>query len=255
MISFSSKQSKGYTSSQSTHPSNILLRSSSVSYDSVLKFTNFCFDSFPKQFIARCYLHLWWYFLFRKLVPKSKLWNMSSVMFFSTIECRFSIIWFSGRAYFAAERIGVSVVAIDLDKPIQGLHWWLLAVTWQPNVALPIWCSLFETLWPSTDWRLNYITLEFFIKASMDHKRSTKATILWFTSPGDKLNKLKPFLINSFGFFFCDTLYNVYGPGPLVPALAALASSSSVITEFRWYEKQTFFRWLLHHSLVSKEIF
>ena len=173
---------------------------------------------------------------------------------FSTIECRFSIILFSGRAYFAAERIGVSVVAIDPDKPIQGLHWWLLAVTWQPNVALPIWCSLFETLWPSTDWRLNYITLEFFIKASMDHKRSTKATILWFTSPGDKLNKLKPFLINSFGFFFCDTLYNVYGPGPLVLALAALASSSSVITEFRWYEKQTFFRWLLHHSLVSKEI-
>ena len=166
---------------------------------------------------------------------------MSSVMFFPTIECRFSIIWFSGRAYFAAERIGVSVVAIDPDKPIQGLHWWLLAVTWQPNVALPIWCSLFETLWPSTDWRLNYITLEFFIKASMDHKRSTKATILWFTSPGDKLNKLKPFLMNSFGFFFCDTLYNVYGPGPLVPALAALASSSSVITEFRWYEKQTFF--------------
>jgi len=28
-----------------------------------------------------------------------------------------------GRAYFAAERIGVSVVAIDPDKPIQGLHW------------------------------------------------------------------------------------------------------------------------------------
>ena len=83
MISFSSKQSiKGYTSSPSTHPSNILLRSSSVSYDQVLKFTNFCFDSFPKQCIGRCYLHLWWYFLFRKLVPKPKLWNMSSVMFF-----------------------------------------------------------------------------------------------------------------------------------------------------------------------------
>jgi len=28
-----------------------------------------------------------------------------------------------GRAYFAAERIGLSTVAIDPDSPIQGLHW------------------------------------------------------------------------------------------------------------------------------------
>jgi len=28
-----------------------------------------------------------------------------------------------GRAYFAAERIGVSRVAIDPDSPLQGLHW------------------------------------------------------------------------------------------------------------------------------------